>query len=169
MLNFLTKSITKVFGTKSEKDVKELSQYVQATNAAFAQLTNLSHDQLRERTQQLKKRIQEGLASIDTEISQLTQSIEENPTINVDEKEVIFKKVDDLKLKRNAQLEVILLEILPEAFAIVKETARRFKENAQLEVTATHLDRQLAMRKSHIAIDGEKAIWKNEWVVAKAV
>lgn len=166
MLNFLTKSITKVFGTKSEKDVKELSQYVQATNAVFAQLTNLSHDQLRERTQQLKKRIQEGLASIDTEISQLTQSIEENPTINVDEKEVIFKKVDDLKLKRNAQLEVILLEILPEAFAIVKETARRFKENAQLEVTATHLDRQLAMRKSHIAIDGEKAIWKNEWVAA---
>lgn len=166
MLNFLTKSITKVFGTKSEKDVKELSQYVRSTNEAFAQLSHLSHDEFRAKTADLQAYIQSQLADIDAEIASLTQSVNASSAFSVDEKEVVFKKVDDLKAKRNEKLEVVLLEILPQAFAIVKETARRFKENDTIEVTATHLDRQLAMRKGHITIEGDKAIWKNEWVAA---
>ncbi len=164
MLNFLTKGIAKVFGTKSEKDIKVLSPYVDATNVEFAKLAALNNDQFRQKTLDLKNYIQEKLAHIDQEIASLKE--EANGDLSIDQKEAVFKKVDELALKRNEELEVVLLEILPQAFAIVKETARRFTENEELEVTASHLDRELAMTKSHIEIRGDKAVWKNEWYAA---
>jgi preprotein translocase subunit SecA len=166
MLNFLTKGITKIFGTKSERDVKELTPYVKATNEEYEKLGSLSNDEFRAQTTNLKAYIAERLSEIDNEIAELNKSIESDSSIGVDEKEEIFKKIDALEEKRNKELEVVLLDILPKAFAIVKETARRFKENAEVVVTATHLDRVLAMKKSHITIDGDKAIWKSEWEAA---
>lgn len=166
MLNFLTKSITKVFGTKSERDVKSLSPYIQKTNDEFAKLRGLSHDEFRNQTIELKAYIAKQLADIDSKIEQFKASIDNNPEMGVDDKEDIFKQIDTLKLDRNKELEKVLIDILPKAFAIVKETARRFSENETIEVTATHLDRELAMKKSHIQIVGDKAIWNNSWEAA---
>lgn len=166
MFNFLTKTLAKVFGTKSERDVKDLSPYVNATNEAFNKLAGLSNDEFRAKTAELRLRINEGLAEFDNQIKEFRNTANTAENITVDEKEGIFKQIDELELQRNVKLEVILLEVLPEAFAIVKETARRFKENEKLEVTATHLDRELAMTKQHIEIVGDKAYWKNEWLAA---
>lgn len=164
MFNFLTKGITKIFGTKSEKDVKALSPYINATNQEYVKLAGLSNDEFRQKTVDLKNYINEKLSGIDSQIADLkTQTASD---ISVDQKEELFKQIDVLEKKRNEELEVVLLEILPQAFAVVKETARRFKENDTLEVTATMLDRELAMTKEHIEIVGDKAIWKNEWYAA---
>ncbi|WP_337043048.1 preprotein translocase subunit SecA [Emticicia sp. 17c] len=168
MLNFLTKGITQIFGTKSDKDNKELQPYVKLTNEEFAKLQSLSHDEFRQKTIELQEYIAQKLSHIDQQIAQIKTAIEQDPDMGIDEKEVNFKKIDDLKLERNKELEVVLLEILPKAFAIVKETARRFTENTEIVVTATHLDRELAMKKGHITIEGDKAIWKNQWQAAGA-
>lgn len=159
----MLKFIAKLFGTKAERDLKELKPYVGLVNAEYEKLRDLSNDELRARSQGLKDLIAERLRSVDDEIEALRQEAMQEP--DVDKKEGIFKKIDDLELERNKQLEVILLEILPQAFAIVKETARRFKENEQLEVTASYLDRELATRKGHIKIEGDKAFWKTTWEV----
>ncbi|RYU95000.1 preprotein translocase subunit SecA [Emticicia agri] len=166
MLNFLTKGITQIFGTKSDRDNKELQPYVGLTNEEFAKLKNLSHDEFRAKTAELQDYIAKKLSHIDDQISQLKENIDQNPDMEVDEKEASFRKIDELKLDRNKELEVVLLEILPKAFAIVKETARRFTENTEIAVTATHLDRELAMKKGHIRIEGDKAIWQNQWLAA---
>ncbi|MCP9768282.1 preprotein translocase subunit SecA [Lacihabitans sp. LS3-19] len=166
MFNFLTKSIAKVFGTKSEKDIKGLSPYVASTNEEFQKLSGLSNDAFRQKTIDLQNYIKEKLSHIDNEVISLKESSDSNPDMGIDQREAIFKKIDELEVKRNIELEEVLLEILPKAFAIVKETARRFKENATIEVTASHLDRELAMTKGHIEIAGDKAIWKNEWLAA---
>ncbi|GAB3508822.1 preprotein translocase subunit SecA [Emticicia fontis] len=166
MLNFLTKGITQIFGTKSDRDNKELQPYVGLTNEEFAKLKNLSHDEFRAKTVELQEYIAQKLSHIDDQINQLKENINNNPDMEVDEKEVSFRKIDELKLDRNKELEVVLLEILPKAFAIVKETARRFTENTEIVVTASHLDRELAMKKGHIRIEGDKAIWQNQWLAA---
>ncbi|MDP5121452.1 MAG: preprotein translocase subunit SecA [Spirosomaceae bacterium] len=166
MLDFLSKSLKKVFGTKSDRDVKELEPYVTITNAEYAKLQSLSNDELRGKTKELQNYIGEKLAHIDDEVKALKLSVEADENMGIDDKEAVFKKVDDLEKQRDEELEEVLKEILPKAFAIVKETARRFKENPALEVTATHLDRELAATKAHIEIEGDKARWKNEWTAA---
>ncbi len=166
MLNFITKGISQIFGTKSEKDIKELQPYVKLTNDEYALLANLSHDEFRAKTVELKNYIAQRLSGIDDQIKQIQENIDSNPDLHVDMKENAFKKIDELKLERNKELEVVLLEILPKAFAIVKETARRFSENESITVSATHLDRELALKRSHIQIDGNQATWKNQWMAA---
>jgi preprotein translocase subunit SecA len=166
MLDFLSKGIKKIFGTKSERDVKELTPYVNATNEEFEKLRNLSNDEFRAKTTELKEYINDSLASIRQEIADIQKNIEENLELSISDKEDAFNKIDALNEQENEELEVILLQILPKAFAIVKETARRFKDNDSITVTATHLDRQLAMKKGHITIEGDKAIWNSTWEAA---
>lgn len=166
MLNLLTKAIAAVFGTKSEKDLKELYPYVTRINDAWHKLTNISNDQLRNRTIELKDFIQSGLKSIDQQINDLKSKIETSPDISVTEKEGYFVQIDKLELERNQRLEVLLLEILPEAFAVVKETARRFATSDGIEVTANDFDRELAQNRDSIKIDGSKAFWSSTWKVA---
>ncbi|MCF0051278.1 preprotein translocase subunit SecA [Dyadobacter sp. LJ53] len=157
------KIFSKLFGTKSERDLKELTPYVDKVNAEYALLASLTHDDLRAQSEGLKQHIADNLKSIDDQIAVLRQQAADEP--NVDSKEAIFKKIDALDLDRNKELERILLEILPKAFAIVKETARRFKENDRLEVTASFFDREVATRKSHVVIEGDKAYWNTTWDV----
>lgn len=166
MLNFLTKTISNVFGTKSDRDIKDIQPYVVATNKEYEKLQGLSNDELRAKTKSLQAFISDKLSHIDTQIANLKRGVEESPDMSIDQKEAVFKQIDELDKKRDEELEVVLKEILPQAFAIVKDTARRFKENTEVEVTATHLDRELAMRKSHIEIRGDKAVWKNQWIAA---
>jgi preprotein translocase subunit SecA len=167
MIGNILKSITKIFGTKSEKDLKELYPYVTKINQAFEALKNLSNDALRAKTAEFKQTIAEYLKPIDEELAGLKQQAEQN-NLSLTEKEAIFKQVDALKKQRDEKLEEILMEILPEAFAVVKETARRFSQG-NIEVTATEFDRQLSVQikpKKPVTIQGNKAIWSNTWEAA---
>jgi len=158
--------ITKLFGTKSDRDIKTLMPYVTKTNEAYSQLTALSDDQLRAKTQELRQTISQRLKDSQETLTSLQTRISENPDLDINEKENIFNQIDKLEEEQNKQLEVVLLDILPEAFAVIKETARRFKENGRLEVTATEHDRHLSVRKKNVEIAGDRAIWHNRWIAA---
>lgn len=166
MINYLTKAVTKFFGTKSERDIKELMPIVENVKVEFAKLSSLTDNQLRQKTVDLKALIQERLAKYDAEISDFKLEIEGNPEMSVDVKENIFNQIDKLEVDRNKSLEVVLMEILPQAFAIVKETARRYTENKKLEVTATPYDIEMSSRKKNVEIVGDTAIWHNKWMAA---
>ncbi len=161
MINF----IAKFFGTKSQRDIKELLPYVEKVNAEFAQLKDLSNDELRQFSAEIKAQIADELADIDGQLAELTEQAG-STDIDVNEKERLFNQIDKLEADRNTELERVLLDVLPRAFAVVKETARRFTENEQLDVTATDFDRALATRKKNVVIDGDRAYWANRWDAA---
>jgi preprotein translocase subunit SecA len=164
MISFISKSVTKIFGTKSERDIKALMPIVENIKSEYAKLASLSDDELRGKTAEFKSRIGAFLADIDNQITALHTSAEE--TEDVDAKDRFFQQIDALQLERNSRLEVVLMEILPEAFAVVKETARRFTENKQLVVSATVEDKFIASKKKNVVIEGDKAVWKNQWLAA---
>ncbi len=121
--------VSKMFGgSKSEKDAKKLQPTIQKINQFFTEYQSLSNDQLRGKTQEFKERINEHLAKTDAEIAELNKKAEALSHTDLLEKDAIYQQVDDLKKDRDKEIEKILQEILPEAFAVVKETARRFKE-----------------------------------------
>lgn len=160
MVNFLKA----IFGSKHDKDVKSYNPIVNKVNDFYEQYHSLSHDELRNKTLEFRRRIADGLSEIDADINQLQNQA--NSEDDFEAKENYYKDIDKLKDDRNAQLEVILKEILPEAFAVVKETAKRFRENQSITVSATEHDRNLAATKEYILIDGDNATWKNSWVAA---
>ncbi|MGZ3873753.1 MAG: preprotein translocase subunit SecA, partial [Mucilaginibacter sp.] len=162
MLNF----ISKLFGSKSDRDVKGILPIVEKVKAEFAKLGGLSNDELRAKTVGFKQTISEGLAAIDSEIAAIKDRTDNNPDIDVNEKVELYTQLDKLEKDRNKELEEILMRILPEAFAVVKETALRFKNNKTIEVTATEFDRNLAARKQNVLIKGDKAIHHNTWLAA---
>jgi preprotein translocase subunit SecA len=166
MFDFITKSIAKIFGTKSDRDLKNLSPYVTTTTEEYLKLSSISDDALRAKTTEFKTIIAEKLAAIDNQIAELKEKAENDINLTVDEKETIFNQVDKLELDRNKELEIVLKDILPQAFAVVKETARRFTENKKLIVEATIQDKFLSATKKNVEIDGEKAIWHNKWLAA---
>ncbi|MBC7554092.1 MAG: preprotein translocase subunit SecA, partial [Taibaiella sp.] len=161
MLGFLSK----IFGgSKSDKDVKVIQPVVAEINRVYDTLRALTNDELRNKTHEFRARIKEHLTDADQQIADKKAEAEQLEDIHG--RESIYNDVDKLIKTRNQQIEVILKEILPEAFAVVKETARRFKENTEVVSTATDLDRELAEEKPHIIIDGDKAIYKNSWLAA---
>ncbi|MBC7884816.1 MAG: preprotein translocase subunit SecA [Saprospiraceae bacterium] len=160
MFNFLKN----IFGSKYDRDVKGYSEIVAQINAHYIEYQTLSNDELRNKTIEFKERIKNSLAEIDQDILALTESAgEENDFIS---KEEIFNEIDKIQNERNKYLEIALKEILPEAFAVVKETSRRFKDNETLTVTATDHDRDLAVNRDYVTIQGDNAIWKNSWKAA---
>ncbi|MEY4647249.1 MAG: hypothetical protein RIQ98_1085, partial [Bacteroidota bacterium] len=164
MFSILSKTVTKIFGTKSERDIKAIMPIVEKIKEEYARLHELSDDALRAKSYEFKQRIQDFLADIDTQISSLRE--QGNATEDVDEKETYFSQIDKLNEERNKQLEVVLMDLLPEAFAVVKETARRFTENKKLVVSATVEDKFIAAKKANVVIEGDKAIWHNQWLAA---
>jgi preprotein translocase subunit SecA len=158
--------ISKLFGNKSERDIKGIQPIVEKIKHEFSQLGDISNDDLRAKTIAFKETIKQGLAEIDAELQEIKQRIEDNPNLEVSEKVELYSRADKLEKDRNKELEVILMNLLPEAFAVVKETARRLKENKTLEVTATQFDRDLAAKKSNVIIKGDKAIHHNTWLAA---
>ncbi len=136
--------ISKIFGgSKSEKDVKKIEPYVGKINQFFTSYQSLSNDQLRNKTQEFRQRIKEHLTEIDAEISEKNAAAEALPFTDLMGKDGIYQEVDKLKKERDKKIEEVLEQLLPEAFAVVKETSRRFKENTDIIATATQLDRDL--------------------------
>jgi preprotein translocase subunit SecA len=140
--------------------------YVPKINEEYTKLKNLSDEQLRARTGQLKEIIASDLKEIDAELGKLHKSIADNPELDINQKEDIFNQIDKLEKDRDKELEETLLKILPQAFAVVKETAFRLKENGKLVVEATMMDRRLAAEREGIEISGNQAIWLNKWMAA---
>ncbi len=158
-------SVLKVFvGDKSEKDVKAIQPIVDKIKAAEKELTNLSLDELRSKTVAFKEKIKAATKEIDQQIIDLGEKAEASEDIT--EKEDIYAQIDGLKEETFTISENILNEILPEAFAVVKETAKRFVNNENLEVTANEFDREISAEKEYVSLDGDKAIWKNSWDAA---
>ncbi len=166
MLGILGKSLQKLFGTKYERDIRTYLPIVEEINRIGESLFSLTNDELRNKTVAFKNRIAEFLREIDEEMSHLHEAAAQ--TDDLEQKEDYFSQIDQLVKERNKQLELVLKEILPEAFAVVRETARRFKENETLTVKATEHDRDLAAhpQKSYIQIEGDQAVWKNSWMAA---
>jgi len=161
MLGFLTK----IFGGhKSERDIKAIMPRVKQINEEFEKLQSLPVDQLRNKTQEFRQRIKAHLANIDASILSQHEAAENEADVSA--KDNIYQEIDKLKKDRDKQIEEILNELLPEAFAVVKETARRFSTNTSLEATATQLDRDLAVTKKYISIEGDKVTWQNTWTAA---
>jgi preprotein translocase subunit SecA len=158
--------LKKIIGTKQDRDLAKYHALVAETNQHFEAYQALSNDDLRSKTLEFRERISAYLADIDAEIASINDQAIAKEDFN--EKDLLFKELDDLRKSRDKALEEILLDILPEAFAAMKEASRRFTQNETLEVTATDHDRALAAQKSktYVQINGDKAIWKNRWLAA---
>ncbi|MCE5332750.1 MAG: preprotein translocase subunit SecA [Bacteroidales bacterium] len=152
--------LKKVFGNKAQRDLKEIEPYVEKIKAAYEIIKNLSHDELREKTEVLKVRVQEYVTPELNRIAELKDSIEE---MEIDLREKSYTEIDKLEKEVTDKYETVLEEILPEAFAIMKETARRLTEEKEIIVTANDFDRNLATKHDFVTIAGDKAHYKNEW------
>lgn len=153
--------LKKILGNKAQRDMKEISPEVEKISSIYEEIKNLTNDELRERTEQLKIKIQTYIGDDNKQIDILKESIE-NTEIN--QRDKIYNDIDKLEKNIKTKIEDVLMEILPEAFAIVKETAKRFKDNEETIVTATDFDRNLATHHDFVTIKGDKAYYKNEWM-----
>ena len=154
--------ISKLFGNKATRDMKEILPWVNKVKEVYPEIAKLSHDELRAKTEELKKYIKESAVEENKKIEELKATIE---TTDIEKREPIFSQIDKLEKEVLEKYEKALNDVLPTAFAIVKDTARRLSENEEIEVTATEMDRNLAAQgKDFVRIEGDKAIWKNHWV-----
>ena len=163
-MSFINSLLKAFVGDKSEKDVKGLQPYLAKIKTFESTLAALSNDELRARTVFFKEKIKQDRSEKDAKIASL--KIEAEGIEDIDKREDIYLAIDALEKEAYDISEKTLMEILPEAFAVVKETARRFKDNTQIQVTATAKDRELSATKSYITIDGDNAIWSNSWNAA---
>ena len=161
-MGIVSKVLGLFLGDKYDRDIKEISPYVEKTLSEYSKLQSLSNDELRDKTVTLKKHIVEYVADEERKLEELKLQAEAEE--DFDAKEDLYDKIDKLEKEISDKLEVVLDESVPLAFAIVKETARRFKENDVLEVTARQYDRELAVTRESITIEGDKAFWKNRWI-----
>ena len=157
----INKILSKLFGNKSTRDQKLIAPYVNKVKEAYPSIQALDNDALRAKTKELQAKVQNSANDLKEKIEQLKAKIEETP---IEDREVIFNQIDKLETQVLDRMEEALTEVMPEAFAIVKDTARRFTENEEIEVTATDFDRELATSHDFVRIEGEKAIYQNHWV-----
>ena len=154
----------KLFGNKYDKDVKAVMPIVYQINKEFSELKELSNDDLRNKTLSLKKQVSEFTSSEKEEVENLKKEAESD--ISPEEKESLYEKIDKAEEEIIKKTEEVLSDILPTAFAVVKETARRFTENEAITVTSTEFDKDLAATKDFVSIEGDNAIYKNSWKAA---
>ena len=153
--------LTKLFGNKSQRDLKEITPYVEKVKAVYPSIKELSNDELRGRIDVIKQRIQDYVADERAKVNSLREGIDGK---ELEEREAIWAEVDKIEKEITDKMEVVLEEVLPEVFAIVKDTARRFAENPEVVVTANDFDRDLATRFNFVRIEGDKAIYANHWM-----
>ncbi len=155
----------KLFGDKSQKDLKELLPIVDDVKNEFEKIQAISDDELRGKTEEFKQRIIDYNKSISSEIEELKKKTELE-SVSIQEKEQFFEEIEKLQKKEDERIEEVLLEILPEAFAVIKETASRLVNNKDLKVLATEMDKDLAQKYDHVEIAGDRSIWKSQWDAA---
>ena len=161
-MGLVTGLLKMFFGTKSDKDRKEIEPYVNKIKEIYPQIEQLSNDELRAHSAVLQAAVAAYIADDEAQIADLKAKLE-NMETSLDEKEEISRKIDHLTEEIDRKIEEKLDEILPEAFAIMKDTARRFTQNSEVVVTATDFDRDLAAEKDFVRIEGDKAIYSNSW------
>ena len=154
--------LKKVFGSKADRDLKQIRPVLNKVLEAYGPIDNLSNDELRAKTEELKARLRECEAPFEKRIAEIKAKLDED--IPVHEKESLATESDKLVKEEDAEIEKVLEEILPEAFAIMKSTARRFKENATIEVSANDFDRSLSINHDFVHIEGDKAVYQNHWI-----
>lgn len=154
--------LKKVFGSKADRDLKQIRPVLNKVLEAYGPIDKLSNDELRAKTEELKARLRECEAPFEKRIAEIKAKLDED--IPVHEKESLATESDKLVKEEDAEIEKVLEEILPEAFAIMKSTARRFKENATIEVTANDFDRTLSINHDFVHIEGDKAVYQNHWI-----
>ena len=164
MINTLAGLINKLFGNKSDRDIKNIQPYVTQTNEWFEQFCSLDIDSLRAKTNEFRSRVLDALKETDHNIVSIEKRIEQSE--DVFEKEDLYSEIDSLTEERDEKLEVVLKEILPEAFAVMKRTAQVFMEKDEVHAKATELDKELAVEKDYIEIDGEQVIYQTSWDAA---
>ncbi|HKM92291.1 MAG TPA: preprotein translocase subunit SecA [Prolixibacteraceae bacterium] len=157
----ITGFLSNLFGTKSDRDIKELMPVVDLVIAEYKRISQLTNDELRAETLLIKGKIFEYIRTEEEEIASLKAKADE---VDIEESEKLYDRIDKLNELIDHKIEEVLNQVLPVAFSIIKDTARRFTENKQLEVTATDFDRDLAAHYEHINIVGDKAIWNNNWI-----
>ena len=153
--------MTKLFGNKSQRDLKEITPYVEKIKAVYPSIQALSNDELRAKVDEIKQRIQDYVADERAKVDQLRAGIEDK---ELEEREAIWAEVDKIEKTITDKMEVVLEEVLPEVFAIMKDTARRFSESNEVVVTANDFDRNLAATHDFVRIEGDKAIYANHWM-----
>ena len=154
--------LKKVFGSKADRDLKQIRPVLNKVLETYGPIDKLSNDELRAKTEELKTRLRECEAPFEKRIAEIKAKLDED--IPVHEKENLATESDKLVKDEDAEIEKVLEEILPEAFAIMKSTARRFKENATIEVTANDFDRALSINHDFVHIEGDKAVYQNHWI-----
>lgn len=160
MKNFLAS----LFGNKSQRDLKEINPILKQCLAAYDDIKNLSTDELRAKTMEFRNSIQQAVREEEEEKRQIKEELDTNFEMSIGEKQKRYSRIEDLDKKIYSKTQDMLKQILPEAFAVVKETAKRFAENSEVEVTASEYDRYLSTCRDAIRIEGDKAYYKNEWM-----
>ena len=155
--------LSKIFGTKADRDMKELKPYLEKTLAAYETIKDLSNDELRHKTVEFKQKIAETVKEEEDRIAEIKDYLDNNYDIPIREKEDFYKELEHLENRSYKKTQEVLDEILPQAFAVMKETARRFKDNEIVEVTATQMDRDIAAYRNCIEIVDDKALYHNTW------
>jgi len=163
-MGFFDSIAKSLFGNKSDRDYKAMQPIVDQVNEAYEALKSLSNDELRNKTTEFRQRITEHLSDLDKEISALRETAESEEDLHL--KDEHYKKIDELRKDRDKKIEEVLKEILPDAFAVVKETAFRFTNNESITATATDLDRDLSTKFPNIRIEGDKATYSSTWLAA---
>ncbi|MDR1181725.1 MAG: preprotein translocase subunit SecA [Bacteroidales bacterium] len=160
MANFLRR----IFGTKSDRDLKELNPILHDIQDVYPDIEQLSNDELREKTKEFKTKINDAVQEKENRIIEIKERISIEYDMDIADKEALYKEIEDLEDDIYDISESVLNEILPEAFAVMKETAKRFKDNTEIEVTATDFDRDLAAKYDCINIKNDKAVYQNSWM-----
>ncbi|PKP29994.1 MAG: preprotein translocase subunit SecA [Bacteroidetes bacterium HGW-Bacteroidetes-17] len=156
-------AIKNLLGTKSDRDLREVTPVLKKIKEAYTGITKLSNDELRAKTAEFKQRIKDYIEPEENEIKEIKTQIDSD-TVSVGEKEKMYDNLDKLEKLSYDKSQEILFEILPEAFAVMKETAKRFSENEKIEVTATQMDRDMSAKRDSINIVGDKAYYNNRWI-----
>jgi preprotein translocase subunit SecA len=164
-MSIVNKVLKGIFGSKSDRDLKILQPIVDNVKQYEPAIAALTNDQLRQKSVDFRNMLQDEVADLKAEVLSIKQQIEQGD-VPLDDQEALYVQIDSLNDEINKKMDALLDRLMPEAFAVMRETARRFKANDEVEVTASDLDRQLAMTNDHIEIRGDKAFWKNNWMAA---
>ncbi|MDX9883683.1 MAG: preprotein translocase subunit SecA [Prolixibacteraceae bacterium] len=158
---FVNKLLGKFLGNKSERDIREIKPVLEEIKKEYERIKNLSNDGLREESVRIRSIIREKIKPDEDEIAALKQKVDE---VEIQESEKIYQEIDKIEERILLKIEEVLNEVLPPAFAVIKETAKRFVENERVEVSANDFDRDVAATQNHVVIEGDKAYWKNRWM-----